>query len=96
MLLTNALHTEYIATLHRITELERILYKHKNSCLWKKIVELIYFDFFTSYQSTLAIIKNKKHQNIGCMYTKELYEDIAISKLFTGSALSNRKWQCYA
>ena len=37
-------------------------------------------------------MKNKKRlQNIGRMNTKELLKDIAILKIFTGSALSNRK-----
>ena len=44
------------------------------------------------YQSILPFIKNKKHpQNIGRMNIKELLKDIAILKIFTGSALTNRK-----
>ena len=44
------------------------------------------------YQSILQFIKNKKHpQNIGRMNIKELLKDIAILKIFTGSALTNRK-----
>ena len=44
------------------------------------------------YQSILPYIKNKKHpQNIGRKNIKELLKDIAILKIFTGSALSNRK-----
>ena len=50
------------------------------------------FWFCICYQSVLPIIINKKRiQNIGRMYTKELSKDIAILKIFTGSALSNRK-----
>ena len=56
--------------------------------LVQKHPEINLFWLPISYQSVLPILKIKKHlQNIGRMYTKE----IAILKLFTGSALSNRK-----
>ena len=78
-ILHNGFHVAYknfirqkIAKVPWITELERILYKQKNSRLFKKALTNLYW-LCILYQSILLIIKNKKHlQNIGCMYTKEL------------------------
>ena len=59
MSLTSSLHIEYTATVHRITELERILCKHKKSCLWKKIVKLIYFDCLVAIRVHYQSLKTR-------------------------------------
>ena len=79
-----------IAKLPQITELERVLNKQKK--LVQKDREINLFWLCICYKSILLIIKNKKHlHNIGRMHTKDPLKDIAILKIFTGSALSNRK-----
>ena len=60
--------------------------------LVQKYREINLFCLCICYQSILPFIKIKKHpQNIGHMNIKELLKDIAILKIFTGSAQSNRK-----
>ena len=60
--------------------------------LVQKDREIYLFWLCICYQSILPFIKNKKHQqNIGHMNIEKLLKDIDIFKIFTGSALSNRK-----
>ena len=63
--------------------------------LVQKDREIYLFWLCIYYQSILQnvpFIKYKKHQqNIGRMNIEKLLKDIDIFKIFTGSALSNRK-----
>ena len=48
-----------IAKVPWITELERILYKPENACLWKKTVKLIYFDYVFSIRVYYQSLKTR-------------------------------------
>ena len=48
-----------IAKVPKITELERVLYKQKNPCLYKKTVKLIYFDYVFAIRAYYQSLKTR-------------------------------------